>query len=352
MGFKGIGRKIILAIQTKDFYHRMMIDKRLLFRQTLGHFCVDASCAAVVIGATQNVLSAIKFFILYNFLAFCFQPLAGILLDKFKKLQPKQYIIFSFVLLLLGFVPELNIWLRVGLVGIGNCLFHIGAGTVILTTSKDKMAPLGIFVSSGAVGLLMGTMLAYNLTCHLVLALSLLALILLNLDLPPKVLPKSSKSIQGWIAFLLCLCIAIRSFMGFMPLTQFEKTPLILWMITFGVFMGKSLGGILCDKWGIQKVVCISTAFVLVLFLFSFRNPYLWTIVQMIVNLSMPITLYLMYKSMPKLPAFSFGLAASFLVVGLLATFLFKGITVPPACFLILFVINSGVILYSEREIK
>lgn len=329
-----------------------MIGKGCLFKQTLGHFCVDASCAAVVIGTTQDMASAIKFFILYNFLAFCLQPLAGLFLDKIKKLQPKAYIIYSFILLLLGFIPHFNIWLRIISVGMGNCLFHVGAGTVILTSSQNKMAPLGIFVSSGAVGLLLGTLFAHYPGCHLVLLLSLLALILLNLDVPEKVKMNVSNFVHINVTLLLCLCIAIRSFMGFMPLTNFEKTPLVLCMITFGVFMGKSLGGILCDRWGIRKVVYISTAFVMALFLFSFQNPYLWTLVQIIVNLSMPITLYLMYKSMPRYPAFSFGLAASFLVVGLLISNMLSSFNIPPACFLVLFLVNSIIILSAERKIK
>ena len=112
-----------------------MTDKGLLLKQTVGHFCVDAACATVVIGATGGIVSAVQFFVLYNFLAFCLQPLAGFFLDKVKRLQPKFYIITSFVLLLLGFVPELNIWGRIALVGIGNCLFHTGAGAIILTSS-------------------------------------------------------------------------------------------------------------------------------------------------------------------------------------------------------------------------
>ena len=154
------------------------------------------------------------------------------------------------------------------------------------------------------------------------------------------------------VASALCLCIAIRSFMGFMPLTQFEKTPLILIIITMGVFVGKNLGGLLCDKWGIRPVVIISTILVMGLFLLSFNNPFLWTIVQIIINLSMPITLYLMYKAMPSYPAFSFGLAASFLVMGLLGTLLLRGFLIPPAFFLILFVINSGIILLSEKKLR
>ena len=329
------------------------MNNRLLLKQTIGHFCVDATCAAVVIHGTSNLSFSFLFFVLYNFLAFCLQPLAGILLDKVKNIQPRDYIITSFILLLLGFIPEFNIWGRVLLVGIGNCLFHTGAGTIILTSSAHKMTPLGIFVSTGAVGLFLGSLFADYSACHIILILALLVLIFLNLNLPIKTKLPLRRAFSSWqIAFLLCLCIAIRSFMGFMPLTDFKKTPSVLLLITMGVFIGKSLGGILFDKWGIKPVVILTTILVMGLFLFSFHNPYLWTLVQMIVNLSMPITLYLMYKSMPSYPAFSFGLAASFLVVGLLATFAFKSVQIPSACFLILFVLNSGIILWSERKLK
>ena len=324
----------------------------ILLRHTLGHFCVDASCAAVVISATRNIPEATIFFVLYNFLAFCLQPFAGLLLDKFRRISPAQYVLISFILLLLGFIPMLNIWAKVLLVGIGNCLFHVGAGTVILTKAQKKMAPLGIFVSSGAMGLTLGTIFASKLVCHALLIGSIIALIIVNFNLEQKQIAHVAKKVHSKVAFLLCVCVTIRSFMGFMPLAQFHKTPEILVLITGGVVLGKMLGGILCDYYGIRKTVFISTGCVMLLFLFSFQNPYLWTIVQMIVNLSMPITLYLMYRSMPKYPAFSFGLAAACLVIGLVATWPLAHITFPPVCLLGLFVLNSYLILVAEGELK
>jgi len=323
-----------------------------LLKQTFGHFCVDASCAAIVIHGTQSFWEATQFFVLYNFCAFCLQPLAGWIFDKVKRLRFQAYIITSLALLLIGFFPNLNVWMRVLLVGIGNCLFHVGAGTLVLESEKKKLAPLGIFVSSGAVGLFLGTIFAHTEAVSVFLILCLIGLILLNMELPERLKNHRGKDTQWGIVALLGLCIAIRSFMGFMPLTQFEKTTPILLMITLGVFIGKFLGGVLCDKFGIKKVVLVSTAVVIALFLFSFANPFLWTFVQMIVNLSMPITLYLMYRALPKYPGFSFGLAASCLVIGLLATLVVKDIDIPTYYFLFLFIINSGIILFVERKLK
>ena len=328
------------------------MDSKLLFKQTLGHFGVDAACAAVVISGTSGIDEALIFFVLYNFLAFCLQPLAGIILDKAQKITPQRYILISFILLLLGFIPELNLWLKVFLVGVGNCLFHVGAGTIILIESHKKLAPLGIFVSSGAVGLMLGTMFAHEWICHVLLVLALAYLISLNLYLPRKKDASMPQKIHWKIVGLVCLCVTIRSFMGFMPVTQFTKTPWIIVLITMGVFLGKSLGGIFCDHFGIKKTVIVSTSLVMFLFLFSFNNPYLWSIVQMIVNLSMPITLYLMYRSMPKYPAFSFGLAAACLVLGLLLTLPVNDLGLSPAWLLFLFMLNSYLILFAERKLK
>ncbi len=326
--------------------------RNLLLIQTLGHFCVDAACAAIVVGGTAALSEVAIFFILYNFLAFCLQPFAGIVLDKIKKITPQQYILSSFLLLLVGFIPSFNLWVKVLLVGVGNCLFHVGAGTLILTQSNKKLTPLGVFVSSGAVGLILGTMFARYGMMHFALAVALFSLILMNLHLPSRQIAMPSRKNHWKIVILLCLCVAIRSFMGFMPLTNFIKTPEIIVLITIGVFLGKSLGGILCDCFGISKTIITSTIFVAMLFLFSFNNPYLWTIVQMIVNLSMPITLYLMWRSMPRYPGFSFGLAAACLIVGLLATLPVRDLNIPVACFLLLFVLNSGIVLLAEGKLK
>ena len=164
------------------------LKKNMLLKQTLGHFCVDASCATIVIGSTRDIFPALWFYVLYNFYAFCLQPFAGIVLDKFKKVQPKHYIISSFFLLLLGFIPYFNLWARILLIGIGNCLFHLGAGTVILTSAGKKMAPLGIFVSSGAVGLVVGSWLAFYPVWQSIFIFALMMLILLNLMFLKKLL--------------------------------------------------------------------------------------------------------------------------------------------------------------------
>ena len=325
---------------------------RSLIVQTLGHLCVDATCAAIVISQTSVLSETFAFFIFYNFLAFCLQPFAGLALDTIKKTTSQQYILIAFTLLLLAFIPTFNLWIRVLLVGIGNCLFHTGAGALVLTQSNKKLTHLGIFVSSGAVGLMLGTVFAHSIICHTILLMALVALLVLNIHIPSKRPHLPSSKIYWLPVFLLCLCITIRSFFGFMPLTHFVETPWSAVLITMAVFLGKSSGGILCDRFGIQKTVIVSTIFVISLFLLSLNSPYLWAIVQIIVNLSMPITLYLMWQAIPRYPAFSFGLAACCLVIGLLATFLVMNIEIEPIYLLFLFVLNSGLILFSERKVK
>ncbi|MBP5352317.1 MAG: hypothetical protein J6Y91_00935, partial [Alphaproteobacteria bacterium] len=253
----------------------MDVNTKELYKQTFGHFCTDAACAAVVIAGTADLFDIVKFFAGYNFLAFCLQPLAGWLLDKFKNIRFEHYIVTAFLLLLIAFAPNLNIWLRVALVGVGNCLFHVGAGALILTTAAKKMMPLGVFVSGGAVGLALGTTFAVVEVWRIFRCLCLAMMVVINIRLPERTSLKTSQVFPWKIIGLLCVCVALRSFMGLAPLTQFEKTLPVLLTITFGVFAGKFLGGILCDKFGIKKVVLMSTAIVLPLFLPALKNPYL-----------------------------------------------------------------------------
>ncbi|MBR5997623.1 MAG: hypothetical protein IK027_00760, partial [Deltaproteobacteria bacterium] len=85
------------------------------------------------------------------------------------------------------------------------------------------------------------------------------------------------------------------------------------------VFAGKSLGGLLCDRLGPSKtaIVSIVPAALLIAFCSRWMVPSL--LGQMALNLTMPVTLWLLYRAMPDRPGFAFGVAASALWPGTIA---------------------------------
>ena len=124
---------------------------------TVLHFLVDGICAAAMAAyAVQEPLLApiVYYFGLYNAIAFGTQWLTGWLFDK-KESWIRYAFLFVLLTLGLGTQSALGIRTQTLLLGIGNSVFHVAAGSLVLrryTTYKE----LGIFVSSGAVGLALG----------------------------------------------------------------------------------------------------------------------------------------------------------------------------------------------------
>jgi hypothetical protein len=127
---------------------------------------------------------------------------------------------------------------------------------------------------------------------------------------------------------------------------------LALAMVGF-VFAGKAAGGYLCDRLGAKRTALLSlpAAAVLIAFCSAWMLPALAG--QFLLNLTMPVTLWLIYRAMPDSPGLAFGLAASALWPGAIAGGLFR-LTGPALWLCVLVTFLSGLlsILYSDKKIK
>ena len=287
------------------------------------HLLVDGISASLLF--QEGAAPAVAIILIYNTCAFTTQCLMGMLPDKYG--HGKVFVMLSSLILLCGVLIPGSLMTKAIIVGFGNSLFHVSGGYLTLKDSNN-MWPLGIFVAPGAIGLFIGT--NYNIVClPFVLLLVILSVILLLVDKSgeeriavdhrkEKVLfvTNNGKRIK-LIAFLL-FAVATRAIGG--SVVSFPwKTGLILGVITvFCVFAGKIVGGIIADKYGINNTATVSIVFASILI--SFFN--LWMIPSLIgqfaLNISMPITLFLIYQLFPDSPGFAFGLAAAALWPGTL----------------------------------
>ncbi len=333
----------------------MKLSQTNLTFYTLAHTCVDAICAITVMQNSHLFLPTLMFWFVigYDLLAFATQPFIGFLIDKCHR--KKELILFSFILLMIGFMAPFHQWIRILLVGIGNSLFHVGAGAKVLESSHHKMWPLGVFVSTGTIGLTLGSQYPNNFYIQ-ALFIGLLALIFCGLLLTDS--NKSSSHIELftpikiplWVPTSLLFCISIRSFMGFakpIPFTDITFLPVIISIFVFG---GKFIGGFLCDRFSISLVVIVSVPVACLCYFLGPLNYLVWGMAQFLVNLSMPITLFLLYRCMPNRAGFSFGLAAAFLIPGLFIALL--PISVPDFIFGIIFAINLTLLLAANKIIQ
>ena len=291
------------------------------------HFLVDGICAAAMAAyALQepSLAPIIYYFGLYNAIAFGTQWLTGWLFDK-KKNQIRYAFLFVLVTLGLGTQAVLGIKAQTLLLGLGNSVFHVAAGSLVLrryTTYKE----LGIFVSSGAVGLALG------LNCivgpYPFLFVCAVLCVLVTYQLRQSEIPKSVpvqavlQNSQFWLTgiclVLLLGCIVLRGFGSGGAASSY----VMLFPCVFAA--GKALGGIVCDKAGYRKTI-------LFIFLLSFAALQLSGLVASVLlilafNMTMPLTLRLVHWCNPRYPGMMFGLAAGCLLPGVF----YKGFSVPP----------------------
>ena len=294
----------------------------LLYLHSFAHLLVDAVCAAALFGPVAGQEDGAWTFLLYNTLAFSTQCLVGLAADRLRKHRISAGL--AMLAVAAGFVLPLPVLLRVTVVGLGNSVFHVAAGTEALEHSGGRAAPLGVFVAPGTIGVTLGTLFPAlgPLLAGLLAATALLSLRGKEAREAPAdcPLPASGQGDKPLLtAALLTAAVAVRAIGGSAISFPWQLGTLPVLLTTLFVFAGKTAGGFLCDRMGPVRSAWASVplAALLISFFGAWMLPAL--LGQFALNLTMPITLWLMYKALPEAPGFAFGLAASALWPGTVA---------------------------------
>ena len=302
----------------------------ILVLNSISHFLVDGVCLAALFGAAKSGADIAMAILVYNTLAFSTQILTGWCADRpglARKLEP-----LSMLLVAAGYFLPAPLMGKVVMIGLGNSFFHVCGGCVTLRQSEGRAAPLGVFVAPGALGVALGkfwpqygALLAFALIVFAALIFFAYRKDPAAADglLPAKRFPGElpdhrAKTFPLAAVALLTLAVAVRAIGGYAAVFSWNTTAWTALAMAFFVFAGKTAGGFVCDRLGAVKasVLSIVPAALLTAFLaFSMPASLLG---QFLLNLSMPVTLWLLYKLMPDEPGFAFGLAASALWPGTL----------------------------------
>lgn len=304
---------------------------------TLMHLLVDGVCGAVLaIYALQEpkIEPIVFYFGLYTVFAFGLQGPVGLLVDAFPSCFRWGFIA-STLALAIGSLPQLNIGTQAMLLGFGNCLFHVLGGTYVLQ-KYNTYTELGLFVSSGAIGLGLG--LSSLVNGWILLAFDGLITILLvknivdlqdfqfNLAVKSKEIPTNSALKFLGVAVLLLSCILLRGFGSGNGLNM----PYVM-LLPCTLALGKLLGGVICDRIGYKYTVLL--IFVMGFLALQLQGIYAGLLFILSCNMTMPLTLRLAHWCRISAPGLMFGLAASCLVPGTI----FKGLlSIPPQLILVL----------------
>jgi len=307
---------------------------------SVSHFIVDFACAFLMFRYIAGTSDALICLLLYNFFAFAVQMPVGLLADKINR-----NFLFAFVGLLLvaaayGF-PNAAV-LAAAALGLGNGMFHIGGGIDVLNISDTKSSYLGVFVSPGAMGVYLGTMLGrgegpYEILLVLALAAAALAILVMQRSRGSYHSQNAELSLKGAgtkrvliAAACLFLVVCLRSYTGLSLAFPWKSIGAWGAILICAVVLGKTLGGFSSDRFGAEKTTVFSLGTAALLFLFS-GAPVPGIAAVLLFNFTMPITLRAMANIFPGAKGFSFGLLTFSLFLGYLPAYM--RISPPPEAY-------------------
>ena len=319
------------------------------------HLLVDAVCLATLFGAAGQGIDIAAAVLIYNTLAFSTQCLTGWWVDRpglARLLEP-----ISMLLVAAGYFLPAGLMLRVVLIGLGNSLFHVCGGRVTLEKSRGKASPLGMFVAPGALGVCLGK--AWPQLGNLLAALLVLmaGIVFLAYRREPgelfRIEPRREEPFPLLPVAALVIAVAVRAIGGCAAVFSWNTGAQTALAMAFFVFAGKFSGGFLCDRSDAVKTSALSILPAAFLTAFAASHMGGSLLGQFLLNLSMPVTLWLLYRLLPDEPGFAFGLAASALWPGtLLGQMISVSGSAQKALILVSFLIGLAAVMYSVRVLK
>ena len=263
---------------------------------------------------------------LYDGLAFVPQSIIGYIYDKYPKMNLGLIGVFLLIISYLIYgLTNINILVSLVTLCIGNAFLHVAGAENTLRTSNGKLSPSAIFVAGGSFGVVTGRLLAKTSISPLILLIPILSIIPFVLLSKKYEINKSDtnkfdyvkKNINPELVIIIALLVVIvRGYMGYGIPTSWNKTVLqtIIFFVTMGI--GKALGGILSDIFGIRKVAIFSTLTAIPFLCFGDNIMIVSLIGVMLFSMTMAITLGILVSVLKKSPGLAFGITTIGLFLG------------------------------------
>lgn len=280
------------------------------------HFLVDGVCAWAMLGRLNGGAEG---FLLYNFCAFVLQLPLGAVLDRLGgRKMPLAFAGAGCALTLLGAL------LHPAVLGLGNALFHVGGGVDVIRDG-GRCEKLGIFVAPGAMGLYLGGLIAGKAPWLLFPAAAVMALAFCLIRSPGEISTEPSQKMPVFL-FLACFSVVVlRSFVGFQVVFAW-KTGWLAFAAVAAVVLGKMAGGVLAAWFGAKRVTVCSLSLAAVCYGLG-TVPVFGLMALLCFNMTMPLTLYALWRRFPDNPGAVFGSLTLALFLGFLPSYF--GINLP-----------------------
>ena len=285
------------------------------------HLVTDGLCSYLIFTQlySDNPIESVLVFFVYNILAFVTQSPFGSLIDKYNK--PKVFLGLSMLIMILGYIFS-GIWfIAVTMIGISNALFHVAGGKYVTDHSGNDISHLGIFVSTGAIGLVLGQRyfsfdaMPYIFFITLIVC-GLLVILLDDGQIKGYDEHYCEKSNSTYALLAVIAIVVIRSFVGKVASPDFTIEGHIFLVIAFSTALGKALGGVFSKIFGVKTTTYVSMSVAALCLTVGAFSPILFILGIFAFNFTMPITLYYANILLKGSEGFAFGTLAASLVPG------------------------------------
>ena len=342
-----------------------MQNAKLIGLSSVQHFLVDGLCICcmfLLMGVYSGYFGAsgdrlgMWAVLTYNVLAFMSQPLTGLMADRMKG---RHWLLIasslaltlsvacaSLIPMLMAEAPNmmregLGEWLLIVvavLLGAGNSLFHVWGGKQTVVKAGNDIRALGVFVSTGALGLAVGLVCrSWGLLYGLLLAIVVVSIVYMRWEGQEERSSDQSETYQkpypmnpffsrSWltpermwlIVVSLMLFVAYRSFAGEVFSKGITKSQMLILTIGFVSMLGKMAGGWIALKMGVLRSLAAVLAGVALCIVFRGDSVMVLLGGIFLMNCTMPVTLFLANDVLAGREGLAFGLLAAALIPGYL----------------------------------
>ena len=298
------------------------------------HFMVEVACFFFLSRLTNNSNSVWLIPFLYDGLAFVPQSMIGYISDKYPKINMGIIgTIFLVITYLLYGLTNVNVFIMLITLCLGNAFLHICSAENTLKNSNGRLAPAAIYVAGGSFGVITGRILATTSINPLILLLPILSLIPFILLADSYKTEENNcnkfdyvrKDISPYLVVLIAfIVVVVRGYLGYGIPTSWKKTVLenVIFFCIMG--LGKALGGVLADRFGIRKIAILSTLLAIPFLCFGDKIMLVSIIGVMFFSMTMSITLAILVSVLKKTPGLAFGITTIGLFLGTVPIFFIK----------------------------
>lgn len=313
------------------------------------HFVTEVACFFALFRYVEDPPAMWLLFFAYDMLAFIPQGIFGYICDRFKKvsLGIAGLVLLAAALLLeqLGNVT----FLSMVILCIGNAFTHVDGAEVTLRTSNGSLSHSAIFVAGGSFGVVTGQLLAsagapYWIVYFLIAtAVPFVILGHMYLGKDPGEDRASCRAFRysnpnvgkALIVVLSVAVVVVRGYMAYGIPISWKKTTLQSIILFTFMGIGKALGGVLADVFGVKKVALSSILVALPFLLLGDRYMFVSLVGVMFFSMTMAVTLAVLVSVLPNAPGLAFGFTTIGLFLGTVPVFFFKITSLAANCIML-----------------